>query len=30
MAILYQNTEEYEKFVRQDFEGIGGGQGFRP
>ena len=23
MAILYQNTEEYEKFVRQDFENIG-------
>ena len=23
MAILYQNTEEYEKFVRQDFESIG-------
>jgi tripartite-type tricarboxylate transporter receptor subunit TctC len=23
MAILYQNTDEYEKFVRQDFESIG-------
>jgi tripartite-type tricarboxylate transporter receptor subunit TctC len=23
MAILYQTTEEYEKFVRQDFESIG-------
>jgi tripartite-type tricarboxylate transporter receptor subunit TctC len=23
MAILYQTTEEYEIFVRQDFESIG-------
>jgi len=23
MAILYQKTEDYEKFVRQDFENIG-------